>query len=223
LGKAYDGYSYDFLGTSWSDNWIIKDGAVYVSTSIIKQAGEEVMANTYKQASLIFSSDKAAHSAASKIREEGYIAVTSDTTYEPNILTTLLNTLSALFSLIIWIAAVVFIAFFINLCTGKTIEAFRGDMAIMRSMGIPVDTIRASMYIRMCMVLIPAFVFLAVAAVVVFITPAINGLFEFLHAWQYVLIVLGMIWITFRVTRKQLKKLFNTSVKKSLKGGNGND
>jgi H+/gluconate symporter-like permease len=69
-------------------------------------------------------------------------------------------------------------------------------------------------------VLVPAFLFLIVASLLIFMSPSLNGLFTFLHAWQYLFIVLGMIIVTLRVTRKQLKKLFDTSVKNSLKGGN---
>ena len=41
-------------------------------------------------------------------------------------------------------------------------EKFKGDMAIMRSMGIPVKVIRIGMYVRMLISLLPAFVVVAV-------------------------------------------------------------
>lgn len=222
LGWVYDGYAESFLGSTFSDVWKVEEyySVIYVSVDMVEQVASTVLANSYKQASLFFANNRTAHTAASKLQSDGYVAVTSDTTYEPNILVSIINTLSAFFSLFEWVIAVIFIAFFINLCTNKTIEAFKGDMAIMRSMGIPVGTIRASMYIRMALVLVPAFLFLIVASLLIFLSPSLNGLFTFLHAWQYLFIVLGMIIVTLRVTRKQLKKLFDTSVKNSLKGGN---
>ena len=62
---------------------------------------------------------------------------------------------------------IVFLAFFINLCFSRTLGAFKGDMAIMRSMGIPVKVIRVGMYVRMLIALIPAYLTVMIAATVV--------------------------------------------------------
>ena len=120
---------------------------------------------------------------------------------------------------IAWILSVVFLAFFINLCSSRALSAFKGDMAIMRSMGIQVKVIRTAMYVRMLISLIPAIVLLAITAIVVFVTPQLNEYFVYLYAWQYALIVIGMLILTVRITHKQIDKLFSSSVKKSLKGG----
>lgn len=120
---------------------------------------------------------------------------------------------------LLWLLAIVFIAFFINLCSGRTLGAFKGDMAIMRSMGIPVRVIRVGIYVRMFISLIPALILMITAAVVIFRTPSLNMYFIYLYAWQYALIFIGMVLLTFRVTYRQIKKLFRESVKKSLKGG----
>ena len=97
--------------------------------------------------------------------------------------------------------------------------AFNSDMAIMRSMGIKVGVIRVAMFVRMLLSLIPAFISLAVAATLIYLSPTANAYFMFLHPWQYALIILGMLILTFRITVKQVKKLFGESVKKSLKRG----
>ena len=89
----------------------------------------------------------------------------------------------------------------------------------MRSMGISVKVIRTGMYVRMMISLIPAFILVILTAVLIFTSPKFNGYFIYLYAWQYAVIFIGMIILTFRVTHKQIKKLFNESVKKSLKGG----
>ena len=119
-----------------------------------------------------------------------------------------------------WFMGVVFLAFFINLCSGRTLNAFKSDMAIMRSMGIPVKTIRIGMYVRMLLSLIPAFIMLCLMAILIFASPAFNSYFVYLCGWQYALIVLGMLILTVRVTHKQIRRLFGESVKKALKGGN---
>ena len=86
-------------------------------------------------------------------------------------------------------------------------------------MGISVKVIRTGMYVRMMISLIPAFILVILTAVLIFTSPKFNGYFIYLYAWQYAVIFIGMIILTFRVTHKQIKKLFNESVKKSLKGG----
>jgi ABC-type polysaccharide/polyol phosphate export permease len=122
-------------------------------------------------------------------------------------------------TIFIWILSIMFLSFFINLCSSRSLGAFKGDMAIMRSMGIPVDVIRISMYVRMLISLIPAFVFVSGAAIVIFTSPRLNEYFVYLYTWQYILIFMGMLALTLRITHKQIKRLFGESVKKSLKGG----
>ena len=92
-------------------------------------------------------------------------------------------------------------------------------MAIMRSMGIGVKTIRIAMYVRMLLSLIPAFVLVVILATLIFTSPIFNEYFVYLYAWQYALIFLGMILLTVRTTHLQIRRLFGVSVKKSLKGG----
>ncbi len=192
---------------------------LYISDELLRQIAEEVLNNSYKQASLFFENDKEAHIVAEKLQEAGYLAVPSNTTYEPSADETVLNVITCIMMGLVWVMAVIFLAFFINLCSSRTLSAFKGDMAIMRSMGIQVKVIRTAMYVRMLMSLIPAFVLLVVTAVLIFTTPKFNEYFVYLYAWQYALIALGMLILTIRITHKQIGKLFATSVKKSLKGG----
>ncbi len=195
------------------------ESGIIISDEILREIAETVLNDTYKQASLFFESNEKAHEAAEKLHDAGYIAVTSDTTYEPDILTTILTTISCLMLAFAWFIAIVFLAFFINLCSSRVIGAFKEDMAIMRSMGIPVSIIRIGMYVRMLISLIPAFVLVALTALVIFTSPSLNGYFVYLYAWQYALIFIGMLILTVRITHKQICKLFGESVRKSLKGG----
>ena len=206
--------------SSFAD-WFNEDGCIIISDEIIREMAETVLADSYTQASLFFTDDKAAHAAAELIQQEGYIAVPSDTTYEPDAETVISSVLGCILLAFVWILAIVFLAFFVNLCLGRALGAFKTDMAIMRSMGIPVRTIRIGMYVRMMISLIPAFVMVALAAVMIFTTPRFNEFIGYLYAWQYALIVIGMIALTVRATYKQIQRLFGESVKKSLKGGNG--
>ena len=192
---------------------------VFISDELLCQMAESVLNNSYKQVSLFFENDSEAHEAAKRLHEAGYIAVVSDTTYEPDAFTTITTVISCLMTAISWVLSILFLAFFINLCSARALGAFKGDMAIMRSMGIPVNAIRVGMYVRMLISLVPAFIMVVLTAILIYTTPKFNGLFVYLYAWQYALIFIGMIALTARITYKQIRKLFGETVKKSLKGG----
>ena len=185
----------------------------------MREIAESSLNATYRQASVFFSSDAEAGRAAEIMREEGYIAVASYTTFEPDPLSTIGDTLDTLMLAFVWGISIVFLAFFVNLCSSGVISAFKGDMAIMRSMGIPVTVIRIGMYVRMMISLIPALVLLPISAVIIFLTPDLNEIFVYLYGWQYALIVIGVIILAVRVTYKQIAMLFGESVKKSLRRG----
>lgn len=198
----------------------IMSESLIMSDELICRIAQEVLNLKYTQASLFFEDDEAAHQAAEQIKKEGYIAVPSNTTYEPGAEETMMSLISSLVLVFAWLIAIVFLAFFINLCLGRTLGAFKGDMAIMRSMGIPVKVIRIGMYVRMLISLLPAFVVVAVSAALIYTSPKTNEYFVYLYAWQYVMIFIGMILLTVRVTYRQIRKLFGQSVKKALKGVN---
>lgn len=195
------------------------EGTLLISIPLMNKLTDEFLSLSYRQASLFFENDTVAKVAAEKLTDEGYIAVPSYTTYTPSADEAIASTLMYLMSAMLWIVSIIFLAFFINLCTSRTIGAFKSDMAIMRSMGIPVKAIRIGMYVRMLISLIPAYVFVAVCAMLIFTVPLFNGFFSYLYAWQYALIIIGLLLLTVMVTHKQIKKLFGESVKKSLRGG----
>ena len=195
------------------------DSILIISDELLTEIATTVLDESYRQASLFFADDRAAEAAAEALSKEGYIAVPSNTTYTPSALEAVLKILVSTSSFAVWIAMVVFLSFFINLCSARSLEAFKSDMAIMRSMGIQVKVIRIGMYVRMTFALIPAFVMLVILAVLIYTSPSINEHFTYLYPWQYALISLGMALLTVLTTRKQVARLFGESVKKSLKGG----
>jgi hypothetical protein len=195
-------------------------GTVIFSPEMLIKIMDEYLELSYCQASVFFENNEKAAAAAEKLNDAGYIAVTANTTYSPSPLTTIIETFGYLANLIIWAFIILFLAFFINLCSSRTLAAFKGDMAIMRSMGITVNVIKAGMYVRMLLTLIPGYIVLGLISVLIYSSPVMNGYFTYLYAYQYALIVIGMLLLTLMVTHKQIKKLFKESVKKSLKGGN---
>ena len=193
---------------------------VIVSDEIIRDMAQKVLCDSYKQASVFFANDKEARNASELLQSEGYIAIPSETTYSGDAEDAIFKVVTSFFFGAVWFLSIMFLSFFINLCSGRALGAFKGDMAIMRSMGICVSAIKIGMYFRMLLSLIPAFILMIVSAICIFRSPVMNPYFVYLYWWQYALIVLGMILLVLRTTQKQIHKLFSESVKKSLKGGN---
>ena len=194
-------------------------GRLTVSPDLFVTICNTVEDDLYRQVSLFFGSDRAAKSAIKGINADGYLAVRSDATYSPDAFDVIMNSLLFILSLLLWFFALLFFAFFVSLCCGRSIDAFRGDASIMRSMGIPVKVIRIGMYVRMLFSLIPAYLLSAVAVFFIFRTPELNRLFRFPAPWQSVLVAVGMIALALLSTRRQIKRLFKASVKSALKGG----
>ncbi|MBQ7879960.1 MAG: hypothetical protein IJ317_04865, partial [Clostridia bacterium] len=192
---------------------------IYLSTDLVNELAEAAMSSSYRQASLFFGSDKAAANAAKKLSAAGYIAVPSYTERGVDPVESLLTAVEKCVMLLVWLVAVLFLGLFVYLCTARAIGAFKGDLAIMRSMGISASVVRVSLYARMLIALLPAFLLIVAAALTVFLTPALNGYFVYLYAPHYAFLFGGMLFMTVFVTRRQIRKLFKTTVKKSLKGG----
>ncbi len=174
----------------------------------------------YKQGSLFFNSKKDAQKAISQMNNEGYVAVMSDSTYTPDILTVILSTVTTFFNGLLWLMIVFFLSFFVGLCLSRSISSFKHDLPIMRSMGIPVKIIKIGVYTKLFISQIIALIPALIVAVVVFMTPKLNLMFTFLSPTHYILIFIGVMLMSIRITKKQIKKLFSKSVKSALKGGN---
>ena len=206
--------------TTYFDNgWNVE--ALVISDEILCDIAYSVLADSYKQVSFFFESTKEAHRVAELMNGDEYIAVPADTTYTANEEDALFLILESTVTAILWLVAVIFIAFFINLCSLRAVESFKGDIAIMRSMGIKVDAIKLGIYVRMALCLVPAFVLLIFLSASIY-TSVFNEYFKYLYFWQYLAIILGMVILTLRTTKKQIRRLFSDSVKKTIKGGEGN-
>ena len=190
-----------------------------VGTDIARELLSECLEGNYNQASLFFPDDKAAKQAVGSLRDEGYTALTTDVTYAPDINTLIELIMTGVALGFVWLATVLLVVFMINLCTNRSVEAFRSDLAIMRSMGIPVKVVKVGMYVRMAICLIPALLLIPVVAYLVYHVKLLDMVLNYLRPVHYVILVLGLIILTWRITRKQVKNLFASSVKASLRGG----
>ncbi len=212
-----------------SDNTIahLRQAGVYGSDCLVMAPDvlvdflmEQYFSKSYTQASLLFGSDREAHQMVETLRTLGYTAVPSDETVEENVEDRLMKVLTYGLEAFGWVLTVVFISMFLGLCSSRAMNATRGDIAIMRSMGIPTKVVKASIYFQTLIALIPAFLVTAVTCIVVYLIPRTNGIFTFLHAWVYILLSVVLIAVAVQLSRRYVRKMFHESVKKTLKGGN---
>jgi len=197
----------------------LKISYVGIGTGIASRIYDAYGDGVYRQATLHFASEKEARRAAEDLNENGYIAVTTDTEYRMVIEDRLGQMSSGVLVAVLWGLSVVFIAFFVRLCSNRTVLAFKEDMAIMRSMGIPARIVRCGIYVRMLIAAVPAIIGVPILACLIFSSPKYNGIFRYLQPWQYLAILVAMVWIVWRVTKRQIKTMFGESVKKALRGG----
>ncbi len=172
----------------------------------------------YRQASLFFKNDRTAKKIAKELNEEGYIAVTTKTKRKLSVEEIISLLLTIAISGVMWFLGTLFMTFFVNLCLQKSFQAFRDDISIMRSMGIPVKTIKIGMWVRLIMAEIPALIALPILALVVYRTPKWNCQLIYMRWWHYAIILVGMFLIIRGIMKKQNKLIFEVSVKKSLQG-----
>lgn len=209
----------DQIGTDKRLRLTGDSNVIVVGVNVARALFEKCMEGNYTQVSMFFDSDKEAKKQVDSLRDEGYTAVTTDATYSPDAPTLVELVFEGCALLTVWVAVVIFLVFFIKLCSHRSVDAFKGDMAILRSMGIPVQVIKIGMYVRMGLAMIPALVLLPILAYLVYHVRILDEVLHFLSPIHYILIVLGLAYITWRVTRKQVRNLFGASVKASLRGG----
>lgn len=192
---------------------------VHISPELASDIIENSVSKLYPQASLFFENDSEAKQACAGLKDEGYLALTTDVYYF-DIEQRILSIIEAIFLIAIWLVAIIFLCFFLSLCMSKNVDTLRKDVGILRSMGIKNNAIRVSMYSIMALSAIPALIFFAVVAFAVYTSPTLNPMVPFIHAPHYALIVLGMFIIVMRLAGKNNKRIFKQSVRKTLRGGN---
>ena len=175
--------------------------------------------SVYRQASLFFTSDSQAKSKLDEIKQMGFLASMSNETYKlASEMEVIAYLIIGVVFLIMWMLLMAFIAFFLRICTKKSMDAFKSDIAIMRSMGIRVKEIKAAIYIRLFLSAIPTMILLPIAAHFIYRTSWGGKNLGYVGAPQYILIFLMLLIIVNTVARNQVQHLFSENVRKALKG-----
>ena len=204
----------NYFGGYYSDNCLL------MNPKVIREFVEkEYFETKYYQSSIFLKNDKAAEDAAVALREEGYRAAPSNTVIKPQAFDYVISIIAPLSAAISWVVIAAFIGILLSLCTSRAMQATSGDIAILRTMGIPVSVIKASIYVQTLIALIPAFIATALFAFTIFVIPSTNGNFTFLHAGEYTLIAVALIIAVIVLSRRYVKRIFGSTVKKTLKGG----
>ena len=173
----------------------------------------------YRQASLFFASDSEAKSQMDTIKQMGFLASMSNETYKlSSDMEIIAYLVIGVVFLIMWMLLMAFIAFFLRICTKKSMDAFKSDIAIMRSMGIRVKEIKAAVYVRMFLSVIPTLILLPTAAFFIYRTSWGGKNLGYVGLPQYILIFLMLLLIVNTVARNQIQHLFSENVRKALKG-----
>ena len=174
----------------------------------------------YRQASLFYSSNAEAKSKLKELKNMGFMASLSTETYKvASQLEVLEYVILGVFALItVWLL-LTFIIFFIRTCTKKSMDAFKPDIAIMRSMGIRVKEIKAAIYIRMFLCMIPTMILLPTVATFLYRTSWGGRNLAYVEFPHYIIIFGILLIVVNAVATQHIKRLFSENVRTALKGG----
>ncbi len=189
---------------------------IYISPALANKVFDELAPSMHKQASLFFASDSEAKNALPSLRDSGYNAISSNTTFV-NSSAAVLNLIGRIGYIILWIVIVLFLALFIRLVFSRALAADKGDVAIFRSMGIKRNVIKKSMYTQVTLSSLIGIAVAIVFCLVMYLTPA-NEYLPFLPWWSYLVILCGVTFIVIRTARNFNKKIFGQSVRKNMGG-----
>ena len=196
-----------------NDNWEYR---LYISPTLANKIFGDLATSMHKQASLFFASDSEAKDALPSLRDNGYNAISSNTTFV-NSSSAVLNLVGRIGYIILWIVIVLFLALFIRLVFSRALAADKGDVAIFRSMGIKRNVIKKSMYTQVTISSLIGIVFAIAFCLAMYLSPA-NEYLPFLPWWSYLVILCGVAFIVIRTARSFNKKIFGQSVRKNMGG-----
>ncbi|MCR5742773.1 MAG: ABC transporter ATP-binding protein [Lachnospiraceae bacterium] len=194
--------------------------SLHVNADLVSEWVEERLHLTYRQASLFYSSDAKAKKQIDVLQDMGYMAALSSDVYKVNNQFEIIEILiMGVVYGIMWAFILTFIALFLQICTKKSMDAFKPDIAIMRSMGIRVTEIKAAIRIRMIMCMLPAVIIIPIAATILYRTEWGGKNLSYARLPEYIIIYILLFVIVNKVSKIHVKRLFSENVRKALKGG----
>ena len=105
----------------------------------------------------------------------------------------------------------------VSILFAKNVGVLSGDFAIYRTLGISRRDAKASLYIQMLFIFLPNIILLPLVSLIATIIP--NSTLSFISPWNYLIIEAIMLGIVEIVAFRFNKKIFKTSIRKSLSRG----
>lgn len=196
-----------------------QNGLLVVNYETLKDSLIEYVENNYRQVSVIYPSDSKAKAEANIFESHGYKVVLPNETYKVYTYFEVLEIIMmGVMFLGLWILIIIFSSFFIRICTKKSMDAFKSDIAIMRSMGIRVNEIKAAVYFRIYVCIIPAIIAIPILSNIIIKTDFGGRNLSYLHLFEYVCIISLLVIVVTRVAKQHVAHLFSENVRKALKG-----
>lgn len=204
---------------------------IRVSDEILSQASLEINPCTiiadinnyidenYAQCSLFFEKNSAKKEAIEQINKTEYIAIDASMKIASYSGASASYLPVGFILLFICYLVILFLVRVVGVCTRRSVDAFKDDVGIMRSMGIKVKVIKIAVYVRMLLAMIAPVVFIALLAIVGYRQPLFSAKIMFMYPIHYMIIFAGLLIIVVKATKAQVKRLFSITVKKALKKG----
>lgn len=208
--------SYDFTPIDIQHVETISDyyNAIYVSREDLMEIYDILYGQFDYQASIFYKNDKIAKQKTEELREKGYIAVRSTETIKS---TNLSDYIEAIMAVILWAVIIIFFTAFVLLCTRRSVDSTKADMAIFRSIGINKKVIKMSTFVHLLLCAIISYIVMVITMIVIYSIPVLNDLIPYLHFGSYLLIILVEIIMVTWIAYKFNNRLFNESVRKNLR------
>ena len=105
----------------------------------------------------------------------------------------------------------------VSIIFAKNVGVLSGDFAIYRTLGISRRDAKASLYIQMLFIFLPNIILLPLVSLIASVIP--NSTLSFISLWNYLIIEVIMLGIVEIVAFRFNKKIFKTSIRKSLSRG----
>lgn len=164
--------------------------------------------------SLYYKNDRTAKKRLKYLNSKYIYLLSTDKTYLPDAADAFIYDLLAYIGLIV---AGILIGVLVSVIFSKNVGVLSSDFAIYRTLGISREHAKMSLYIQMLFVFLPNIILLPILSLVATVIP--NSTVKFISPVNYIVIELMMLIIVEVVAFRFNKKIFKTSIRKSLSRG----
>lgn len=166
------------------------------------------------EVSLYYKNNKTASQRTSSISGQYGLFKSDEKVYKDKAADTFILNVLAYVGLIV---SGILLGILVSIIFAKNVGVLSGDFAIYRTLGISRRDAKASLYIQMLFIFLPNIILLPLVSLIATIIP--NSTLSFISPWNYLIIEAIMLAIVEIVAFRFNKKIFKTSIRKSLSRG----